>query len=953
MDLSDLNPQQKAAVTHVKGPLLVVAGAGTGKTEVIARRIAYLILSKNATPGEILALTFTEKAAGEMIDRLDSLIGWSAHQVSVMTFHAFGAQLLVKYGNHIGRPNRAELITKNIKMLLLRQHLSEIKLSYYGGQNDLLEFIETCVEYIEALQNNDIGVAAYAKYLKTLKATPGVHKMDVEEAVDRLALYELYESLKKRYGLIDHHDQIMLPLELLAKRPNIASRLSGQYKFVLVDEYQDTNTVQDQLLRAFVPKDGNIFAVGDDDQAIYGFRGAKVENILNFADHFSTKKPVVLTQNYRSSQQILDRAYRMIQHNNPERLEAKLGLVKRLKSDVPGKQTKVELFASSQDEVNSIADGLAARIKDGEQPESIAVLATTHAVLQALARVLRRRGIPHRLISMVKIFEQRELLQLWHLLRWLVFAASDEAIIQLLLGPFFAWSPVKVRVLSELSRNELISLEQALEQVGERNQDAKVTLVRLEQWREWAEELPVSELVYKLVTTTGLSERWIEQAGDSPRMLRVFEDLQLLLRQMQEYESIANDSTLRGYLAFFAQPPDIEAAEVAGDDEGVALLTVHSSKGLEFETVYLINNTKDAWTDKAIPRRSDVPEELRRSQLDLPPEHERRRLMYVAMTRAKSELILTAPQFSASGRTRQLNPFLLEAFDESEIQPLKAVQLTNKLEQVIDSFGKFAPTSIEWRSTRLPFESADGWLELNITDLDGYLNCPYEFYLEKVLKISSPVGPQVKFGSILHELFDEYYQSKVSDEKLSLAELQRRLEERWSDRGYRTPDEAKGALEQATNTLRRFYEREETRTDKLLASEEPISLQIPEAKLKLKGRIDAIFETAEGVEVRDFKTGRVRDQEKLSERAKKSFQLRTYALATEVRTGMAPSKVVLDYVVSGIEGEAKLTPRILENHRAKLGEIAESIRQRQFEPNKDMYHKCIAYKYWGTEDTDE
>lgn len=952
MDLGGLNEQQRQAVTHSVGPLLVVAGAGTGKTEVIAYRIAYLIESKLAKPQEILALTFTEKAAGEMIDRLDTLLGWSAHQVSVMTFHAFGAQLLVKYGHHHGLSNKAELITKNIKMLLLRQHLSEVNLSYYGAQSDLLDFLDGCISYIEGLQNNDISVLEFSKYVNSLKASPVAHKMDIEEAEDRLKLYELYTTLKRRYGLIDHHDQIALPLELLSKRPNIAKRLAGQYRFVLVDEYQDTNASQDELLRAFLPKDGNIFAVGDDDQAIYGFRGAKVENILNFAEHFAAKKPVVLTANYRSTQKILDHAYKMIKHNDPDRLEAKLGLNKQLKSQVAGQEPRIETFLSFQDEAAGVADMIEVQIKKLD-PENIGVLATTHAALQSLARVLRRRGVPHRLISTVKIFEQKELLHLWYLLRWLAMNADDEAVTQLLMGPFFNWSSGKVRVLTEFAKKELITLEQALEQIASGNAEAGEVVEKLKLWRQWANTINVSELAYRLVTETGLSETWIDQAGNSPRMVQVFEDLQLLLRQMQEFEGIAGDKTLAGYLNLFPQPPDLEASEVYGEEGGVALLTVHASKGLEFDTVYLINNTREAWIDKAIPLQADIPAELKRSQLELGPEHERRRLMYVAMTRAKNQLVLTASQMSQSGRVRRLNPFMLEAFEPDQLKPSRPIQLTNKLEQAIDNFGRFAPSQAEWRSNRLPFESADGWLELNITDLDKYINCPYEFYLEKVLKISSPMGPAIQFGSLLHDLFNDYYQAEMLGEKLSLPELSRRLEERWSDRGYRTTAEAESAKKRAESTLKAFFTREENRSERIKNSEEPINLKIPEARLKLKGRIDAIFETASGLEVRDFKTGRLRDKDRLDDKAKNNFQLRTYALAAQEMTGKIPEKVVLDYVVTGVEGEAKLTPKILENHRHKLAQIADGIRARNFEPSKNMYHKCIAHKYWGSEDTDE
>ncbi len=950
MGVSNLNPAQKRAVEHGQGPLLVVAGAGTGKTEVIGQRIAYLIENKLAKPDEILALTFTEKAAGEMIDRLDSLLGWSAHQINVMTFHAFGSQVLIRFGHHAGLPNRAELLSKNTKMLLLRQHFSETELSYYSTHSNLLDFISGSVDYIEALQNNDTSVEEFENYVKQLK-TSAVHPLDLDEASDRLKIYRLYETLKKRYGLIDHYDQITLPLRLLQARPNVAEKLREQYRHVLVDEYQDTNLAQDLLLRCLVPKNGNIFAVGDDDQAIYGFRGARIENILQFAEHFELKSPVVLTQNYRSSQKILDVAYQLIQHNNPERLEVKLGVNKRLKGELLGYAPEFKAYPSSQEEFSGIADSISERLKDGEVAENIGVLSTTHLPLQSISRFLRRRNIPYRLVSSVNIFETREMLHLWHLLRWLAFQVDDEAVIQLLLGPFFDWPSEEVRQLTELMRKELVGTEEALNLI--QTERSKSVSAQLDEWRRWAGEVGVSELAYRLVTTTGLSEKWISSAGNTPRMLRVFEDLQLLLNQMQEYEAVATEPTLSAYLNFFPQPPQIEAHELAGDDRGVALLTVHAAKGLEFETVFLMNNTREAWTSLAVPNRVELPEEILSNDLQLPPEHERRRLLYVAITRAKTNLVLSVPQLDRGGRERKLSPFLPEIFGPKELKrPVAPLQLTNKLEEAAAQLERFAPPTMQWHSGSLPFESADGWLELNITDLQKYLDCPYEFYLEKVLKISSPMGPNVNFGSLLHKLFEDYYQSRKVGDKIGLDQLESRLEEGWSNQGYRTGVEADQAKQKAADTLRSFFVREESRKDKLVSSEESIRFSLNEAKLRLKGRIDATFETESGLQIRDFKTGRLRDAEKLNQKAKNNFQLRTYALAVEAMTGQAPAEVVLDYVVTGVEGRAKLSPQILHNHREKLIKTAADIRDRKFEPNKSMYHKCIAYRYWGSGEED-
>ncbi len=461
MDLSDLNQQQRDAVEHGDGPMLVVAGAGTGKTQVITRRIARLIAEGKAKPEEILALTFTDKAAGEMLDRLDGLVGWEAYRVNVMTFHSFGLQLLQRFGHHMGWSTRTEVVPDLAKLILLKQNLSQIKLSYYGSQNDILDFLQGAIDYINALQNADVNLEQYRTFVESLVPGPELHKLDIEEYRDRLKLLELYEGLKQKYGLIDYHDQVELPLQLLQQKPNIIDRLREQYKYVLVDEYQDTNGTQDALLRALVPKGGNIFAVGDDDQAIYGFRGAKLTNILQFAEHFGVTRPLSLIENYRSGQEILDGAYRMVIHNNPERLEAKLGIDKKLHAQTEGIAPSFTPYAVARDEHEGVADQLAERLRNGTLAEDMAVLATSHSSLKALARVLRQRGIPYKLSSSINIFEQPELMQLWHLLSWIGMTATDEAAAQVLLGPFVEWSSAQVRTVIETSGQNLLSIEAA------------------------------------------------------------------------------------------------------------------------------------------------------------------------------------------------------------------------------------------------------------------------------------------------------------------------------------------------------------------------------------------------------------------------------------------------------------------------------------------------------------
>ena len=944
-----LNEAQKQAVHHVNGPALVVAGAGTGKTRVITERIAHLIQEGHAKPQQILALTFTEKAAREMAERLYDLIGWHSYQVAVQTFHAFGSELLGRYASHIGRSVGGGLINDTQKALLLQQHLNRVELSYYGPQSKIFEFLSGVVDFIGSLQNSGISAEDYKKYVEALVPGPELHSHDIAEQKDLSALYSLYEAIKHETGTLDYNDQLQIPLHILQQKPNVAQRLAREYRYVLVDEYQDTNTLQDELLRAFIPEDGNLFAVGDDDQAIYGFRGAQIGNILAFAEHFKVKEPLALVENYRSGQEILDASYRLIKNNDPERLEAKLNLNKKLRAQRTGSKVEFTPYRTQSDEIESVQQAIERQIENGVQSQSIAVLASTHAPLSQMAKGMRSRGIPFALSTAVNIFDQPELIQLWYLLEWIGYRADEESVAHVLMGVFFGWTSEDYRKLLQRSREDMVPVEDLLRQ--DESELSKTAVEKLDCWREWAKADKVSYLAYRLVFETGVVDDLRNLAANKPRIRRVFEDLGQLLTQMQDFETVSCDPSLISYLQSFPKPPTIEVAEPMGDPEGVQLLTVHAAKGLEFDVVYLVGCTQRSWS----PGRGSgwqIPPELVEGP-DLPPEHELRRLMYVATTRARHELWISAAVQTAGGTRQTVTPFINELLGEVwSTKPQLPLDLGDEVATAVQKLQRFYPLQRE-KGEKLPFETGDGWIELGVGALGNYDFCPYDFYLEKVLGIAQPFGPQLAFGTALHGAIQTYYQGKLHNEDIGTEELLIRLNELWSDRGYSTKQQAEAAKNAAIQALNNFIARDRTSESKIIASEMPIKLEIPEVKLRLKGRIDAIFETTEGGELRDFKTGRKTNAEALQKAAKTSFQLRTYALAYEQMTGKPPAAVTLDYIVTGVEGRAELSRRIIDNHRNKLIQLAENIRAGEFSPKPSNVHQCAAIRYYGTGEEDE
>ena len=341
--LGELNPDQLRAVTHGGGPLLVVAGAGTGKTQVITRRIAWLIATRRARPSEILALTFTDKAAEEMAVRVDQLVPYGYTDTAINTFHAFGDSLIREYALELGLPTDVRVLSRPEVVIFLREHLFEFELDAYRPLGDPTRFLAALATLFSRCKDEDITPQDYAAHADRVAADAarlaqaatgddepdGTAEATAETAAREVELaraFATYQRLLAANGCIDFGDQVALALRLVRTSPAAREAIAGRFRYILVDEFQDTNRAQAELVAALAAGHRNITVVGDDDQAIYAFRGAAVDNILDFSDRYRGARTIVLKRNYRSLAPILDGAHRLVRFNDPDRLEVRVGI---------------------------------------------------------------------------------------------------------------------------------------------------------------------------------------------------------------------------------------------------------------------------------------------------------------------------------------------------------------------------------------------------------------------------------------------------------------------------------------------------------------------------------------------------------------------------------------------------------------------------------------------------
>src|SRR3990167_1326644 len=322
--LSDLNSAQQEAVTFGNGPLLIVAGAGTGKTSVITRRIAWLIAQKKAKPEEILALTFTDKAASEMEERVDKLLPYGYVNLWVSTFHAFGERILRDWALQIGLPNDFKVLTVSQQWMLVRNNLERFALNYYRPLGNPTKFIHALLSHFSRAKDEIIAPENYLKYVRNLALDKDSDTEIVSQFNEIAEAYHIYSQLLLEKDAFDFGDLINHTLTLLHKRPRVLNELRKRFKYILVDEFQDTNIAQYELVKLLAAPNNNLTVCADDDQSIFRFRGASISNVLQFKNDFPGSREVFLIMNYRSGQNILDASYKLIQNNNPYRLEVQL-----------------------------------------------------------------------------------------------------------------------------------------------------------------------------------------------------------------------------------------------------------------------------------------------------------------------------------------------------------------------------------------------------------------------------------------------------------------------------------------------------------------------------------------------------------------------------------------------------------------------------------------------------
>jgi Superfamily I DNA and RNA helicases len=676
--LSGANEAQKQAIIHDNGPLLIVAGAGTGKTSVLTKRLAYLVETGKAKTDEILAVTFTDKAAGEMEERIDKLLPYGYVDLWVMTFHAFGERILRDHALAIGLPDSFKLLSETDQWLLIRNNLDRFKLDYYKPLGSPTKFIHALLRHFSRAKDEMISPEDYLAYAQNSKLDKDVVG-DADEAT-RLAevaeAYHVYTQLLRDNDALDFGDLINETVRLFKTRPNILAKYRKQFKYLIVDEFQDTNIAQFELLRLLSGDKANITVVGDDDQSVYKFRGASVSNILQFKQYYPTTKQVILTENYRSPQSILDSAYKFIQANNPNRLEAQLGagLSKKLHANISHPGSIEHLHEKTlTDEARAVAEKIIElKASDVDTDYSqFAILSRSNDGANPFIAALSAAGIPYIFYASRGLYQKPVVLDIVNYLKLLDNYHESPSLYRLLAGPVVDMAHDDIIKLTHAASKNAWSLYEACQKAATLNITpeglAKINkfLGLIAKHTERARTNDVRNVIFVFLEDTGYLKRLV--GVDNQLNHDTLDYINQFWRVIEEFVAAEPDPTARLFLERIRL--QVEAGEdghLAFDPnigpEAVRVMTVHASKGLEFDYVFLVSLIDRRFPSGERAEAIELPAALVKEIVPEGDRHleEERRLFYVGMTRAKKGLYLTSADDYGGARKRKLSRFLTE-----------------------------------------------------------------------------------------------------------------------------------------------------------------------------------------------------------------------------------------------------------------------------------------------------
>ena len=959
LDLSKLNKEQKEAVEHGKGPMLIVAGAGTGKTTVITQRIVNLIEKELARPEEILAVTFTEKAAAEMAERVDRLLDIGYIDLWISTFHAFCERVLRDHALDIGLSPDFKILDQTAGWLLARQNLDKFDLDYYKALGNPTKFIQALIYHFSHCKDQEIYPENYLEYAEKLKTRDDAPEDEETERIKEVAnAYHVYQKILLDNNALDFGDLINYCLKLFKKRPLILKKYREKFKYILVDEFQDTNWSQYEVIKLLAEPENNLTVCADDDQAIYRWRGASFSNIVQFKNDFINAKQISLIRNYRSAQNILDLSHKFIKANDPDRLEFINKIDKKLIAENSGGGVIEHIDAKNLDEeVGSVIKKILEIIKKDKEANynDFAILVRANDSAIPFIKALERAGLPYQFLASRGLYSKPIILDVISYFKLLDNYHEGSAVYRILNLPFLEISDLDIAKITQYSHKRTKPLFEALEEIPliggispKTQEKIAFVLSQIKKHSLMAREKGASEILVAFLEDLGYLKYLVKNNGEEKVDL-----LNQFYKKIKSFEESSLDSTLKNFMEKInLELESGEEGKLEFDPEQgpemIKVMTIHGAKGLEFKYVFLVS-----MVDKRFPtiERKDpieLPEELIK---DIKPKgdihlQEERRICYVAMTRAKKELYFTSAKDYGGQREKKLSRFLIEMGYSGQNMPAHFVHPTRP------AFQQGSPIpNPSVRRHILPAEYLPS--HFSYSQLAAFEKCPLQYKFGFILKVPVRGKAVFSFGKTMHNTLYEFLKSvnenknanqenlfreagghpmSFGGHRVSFKDLEKIFENNWIDEWYPDKKNKEEYHKKGKQILKDFYKEFSKNPPEILKINNSLALELPfNLKIgdyKLFGVIDRIDNGKDGIEIIDYKTGQSKD--KLDFENKE--QLLIYQIAAEEVLKIKPKELTYYYLDDGKKASFLGTEQELEKQKKKIIEEIEKIKNSQFEP---------------------
>ena len=946
-----LNPQQQKAVEHGEGPLMIIAGAGTGKTTVITQRYLHLLKEFHLKTENLLCLTFTEKGAAEMEERIEKELPESHSPLWIHTFHGFAERILRIYGHEVGLPKKSKLLTeRGERFLFMKDRLEEFTLNFYKPIHNPTACIDDLLRFFDSCKTENIDPQKYLEVLKQKKNDLEAQKYEligdeleggleaIEKQVEVVNAYMKYNGLLRREGLWDFGDMVMFLYELLKTRKSVLLELQKQFKFILVDEYQDTNTLQNEILKLLAgvkfqeetindKRSTNITVVGDDDQSIFRFQGASIKNILDFTETFSNSQEVVLVENYRSTQPILDAAYAFIQNNNPYRLEVRQNIDKKLKGNTQATATKPQLFVCDtiEDEVGSIVQEIQKLVGSGAYTyQDIALLYRNHDFADPLIEGLKHSNIPFHVVEGSGLYKREEVRDLFSFLRALANPNDSIALFRVMTLEWFGIDPFALLRISNFSKDANKSIMEVLledldavfasekkepdgtlfTQFGNPHLEAIRSFLKIfQEITSLQFKNSASQLIQIIFEKTG----WMEFLNQEKTLEDIQKRANLLkvLKKAIHFEYEHEATTIQYFVNYIDSliegGDNPEQANYQENPDAVTLITVHKSKGLEWPVVFMSHlGARKFPSDNRKQSIPIVPEMLGDNEPVDRDIHiqEERRLFYVGLTRAKEKLYLSYSKKYGGTRETKASQFVDELLS-AQVLDVHTVQTTGF---VLEKHGvtEFPKDLKVLPSMKLPVINKT--LNLNHSGISAFRGCPLRYKYSNIIQIPRPQSAAPQFGTMIHETLEQFYRRYKEGEIVTAETLLSYYKEHWKRFGYISKEQEKNYFEKGIAILQSYWEVNSKHLTKPIYLEKGFGLKM--GTYNVTGKIDRIDRIRDDeVEVVDYKTGRPKTQKEVEKDDEVRLQLYIYAIACQDFLNVNATKLTFYY----LEDQSKVT----------------------------------------------